>query len=237
MGLFGFGGSKVDKHVKKLTNAWVQTVERKRAAELLADMGTDEALYGLLKRFTFRTEASIVDEDEKRLVFELVVGAGEAAIAPIERFVSEHDAVYWPLKALGELAGLEAAVALLLRALDKASSVDLRRNEQRAQLVANLRDFPHPDIQSRLATLCHDDDEQVRTMALDGIMTYGKDVALPLIMERVLHPDETAAVRAVLFEQLVDSGWDLKPWKAQVLEREVLPAFYRIGGKGVLERA
>ena len=201
MGLFGFGGSKVDKHVKKLTNAWVQTVERKRAAELLADIGTDEALFALLKRFTFRTEASIVDEDEKRLVFDLLVGAGETAIAPIERYVSEHDAVYWPLKALRELAGLEAAVALLLRALDKASSVDLRRNEQRAQLVANLRDFPHPDVQARLATLCHDDDEQVRTMALDGIMTYGEEVALPLIMERVLHPDETAAVHAVLFEQ------------------------------------
>jgi len=237
MGLFGFGGSKVDKHTKKLTNAWVQTVERKRAAELLAEIGSDEAFYGLLKRFTFRTEASIVDEDEKRLVFDLIVGAGSPTIPAIERFVSEHDAVYWPLKALKEIAGLDAAVELLCRALDKASSMELRRNEQKAQLVANLRDFPHPKIQERLVALCHDDDEQVRVMALDGLQTYGEEVALPVIMERVLHEEETAAVRAVLFEQLVDQAWVIKKWKAQILEREVMPPMYRIGGKGVLERS
>ena len=70
MGLFGFGGSKVDRYVKKLTNAYVQTHERVRMLDLLAETGTDEALYGILKRFTYRTEASIVDEDEKELAFK-----------------------------------------------------------------------------------------------------------------------------------------------------------------------
>lgn len=237
MGLFSFGGSKVDKHVKKLTNPWVQTVERKRCAEVLVEIGTDEALFGLLKRFTFRTEGSITDEDEKQLVFDLLVGVGPSAIPAIERFVSENDAVYWPLKALKELAGLEPAVQLMLRALDKTEENAVRVNEHRTQLVANLRDFPHPLIEARLLKLCHDPYEEVRTMALDGISTYGEEVGAPVTIERLLHEDETASVRAVIFELLVDSEWDLSKWKSEIVASGLLPTFYRIGKKGALERA
>ena len=165
MGLFGFGGNKVDGYVKKLTNAYVQTHERIRMLELLYEMGTDEAILGILKRFTFRTEASIVDEDEKELAYKLLVRSGSSAILPIERFVDGHEAVYWPIKALCEIAGIDAAVDLLLKVLDRSQERSGRVNEQKTQLVSNLRDFNHPRVLERLHQLVADEDEDVRIMA------------------------------------------------------------------------
>ena len=237
MGFFGFGGSKVDRYVKKLTNGYAQTHERIRMLELLADMGTDEAIYGLLKRFTYRTEASIVDEDEKEIAFKFLVQAGASAIPPIQRFVSENDAVYWPIKALREIAGMDSAVALLLSALDRAEGKGGRVNEQKIQLVSNLRDFNHPKVLERLQTLVTDEVEDVRIMAMDGLLTYGEDVALQPAVRLLLDPDEASRIKMVLLEQLIDLEWSLDPWREQFEEQDLLPYPYRIAANGCCERA
>ncbi len=238
MGLFGIGGGggKLARHEKKLTNAYIQTAERKRIMAVLADMQSEDALSVLLKRFTYRTEGSIVDEEEKELAYHYLMEAGPRAIGPIERFVAENDGVYWPLKALRSLAGDEHAVELLLGALDRASLLDNRVNEQKAQLVSNLRDFPHPKVRDRLVELTKDEDDDVRIMALDGLMTYGKDDALGIIVERILDPEESLRTKSVLYEQLVDLEWPLTDWVEQLEEAAVLPQHYRVGGGDKLVR-
>ena len=237
MGLFGFGGNKVDRYIKKLTNAYVQTHERTRMMELLAEMGTDEAILGILKRFTFRTEASIVDEDEKELAYRFLVSAGSSAILPIERFVDSHEAVYWPIKALHEIAGIDAAVDLLLKALDRSEERSGRVNEQKTQLVSNLRDFNHPRVLERLQLLVGDEDEDVRIMAMDGLLTYGEEVALQPAVRLLLDSEESARVKMVLLEQLIELQWSLKTWREQFEEQDLLPYPYRVGTSGLCERA
>ncbi len=242
MGLFGFGkkgggGGKVGRIEKRLMNKWGQTAERQRAMQMLADMGSKEALGALLKRFTYRTDGAICDEDEKRMAYELLLVAGEAAVAPIEDFVTKSDGVYWPLKALKEIIGMDRAVELLLRALDRAEEVATRRNEQKAQLVANLRDFPHPAVLERLKTLCSDANDDVRIMAVDGLLTYGEKDALPVLAERLIDPNETLRIHSVLFEQLVELGWSLAPWRETIDEAQVLPSHYRLSPKGRVVRA
>jgi len=237
MGFFGFGGNKVDRCVKKLTNAYVQTHERLRMLEMLSEIGTNDALYGILKRFTFRTEASIVDEDEKEIAFKHLVYAGPAAIGPIERFVGENDAVFWPIKALREIAGLDAAVDLILTALDRAEARSARVNEQKIQLVSNLRDFEHPRVLARLQVLVTDESEDVRIMAMDGLLTYGEDIALQPAARLLLDAEESPRVKMVLLEQLIDEGWSLGPWREQLEEQDLLPFPYRVGANGCCERA
>lgn len=239
MGWFGLGGktSKVDKLVKRLTNAYLQSHDRLRVMEQLAEMGTDEALFGLLQRFTYRTEASIVDEDEKETTFRLLVDAGTYATPSIERFVRERDAIYWPIKALKEIAGIDAAVELLLRALDHASQRDERVNEQKTQIVSNLRDFPHPLVQERLEQLVDDGDEEVRIMAIDGLLTYGPDVALGPAARRILDRSESPRVKTVIFESLIEQGWSLRPWQKQIEEGEALMGPYQLAADGRIVRA
>lgn len=229
-------GTKVERLVKKVKNAWIQPQERQRIMEQLADIGDDEALAGLCQRFTYRTEQTIVDEEEKRLGYQLLVGAGPASVAPIKRFVAEHDAVYWPLRALGEIAGSDLAVEFLLEALDRATERDIRQNDQRIQLVSNLRDFPHPKVQARLEELVTDADEEVRTMAIDALLAYGEDVGREPAVRRILDPDESPRVKSVVLEQLIEQGWSLEPWRDELEEEGVLPVPYVLGKDGTLTR-
>jgi len=240
MGLFGFGGKggKVARLEKKVMNKWGQAFERQRAMQTLAEMRTEESISALLKRFTYRTDGAIADEDEKRAAYELLLDAGELAAGPIERFVGQHDGVYWPLKALKEIVGIDRAVELLLKALDRAEKLSGRVNEQKVQLVSNLRDFPHPLVLERLKQLAHDRSDEVRIMAIDGLLTYGPDEALEVVAERLLDPEESPRLRSVVFEQLVELEWSLARWREALEEREgAIPGHYRLGPKGNVVRA
>jgi hypothetical protein len=250
MGWFGFGraaadsgdgkgaaNSKVDKLRRKATNAFGQAVDRQYAMKELYRIGTSEALEALLERYGVNASVSIVDQDEKRELYEWLVSAGEKAIAPIEAYVSRADGVYWPLKALREIAGLDRAVDAMLRALERAESVDIRVNEQRAQLVSNLRDFHHPRVLERLKGLCADPNDDVRMMALDGLITYGEAEALPIVAQRLVSADENHRIRSVLFEQLVEHGWSLSSWRAEIESSGVLPGHYAFGSGDAIVRA
>lgn len=235
-----FGGkraTKVDRLVTKLMNGYSQTHERVRAMEILADVGTDESLFGILQRFTYRTEASIVDEEEKEVAYQLLCQSGAAAIPPIQRFVKSQDAVYWPLKALREIAGIDMAVDLLLLALDRADDVDTRVNKQKVELVSNLRDFPHPRVQARLLGYAEDPDEECRVLAIDGLIVYGEEVALPAAAARLLDPEEVPRVKMVILEQLIENEWSLSKWRDALTEGEFLPFPYQIGARGMVIRA
>jgi ferritin-like metal-binding protein YciE len=238
MGLFGFGKktSKVDKLVKKLTNAYLQTHDRIRVMEQLYDLGTDAALYGLLQRFTYRTEQSIVDEDEKETTYRMLVDAGIRAQPPIERFIAKHDTVYWPLRALRDIVGLDETVDVIMRALDETEGLDQRVNDHKTQLVSNLRDFPHARVEAKLVALSEDPDEEVRIMAVDGLLTYGPESALPPAARRILDADESPRVKTVILETLVEKGWSLGPWKKLLEESGGLPVPYRLSADGRIER-
>jgi hypothetical protein len=202
----------------------------------LADLGTDEALAGLLQRFTYQTEASIVDQDEKETACNLLVDVGVTAVPAIERFINFSDAVYWPLKALKTIVGLEHTVGILLAALDKADGLDMRVNERKIQLVSNLRDFPHPLVEARLVSLAEDLDEDVRIMAVDGLLTYGPESALTAIARCLLDASESPRVKTVILEQLIELDWSLAPWRAQLDEAEVLPIPYELTQDGRIQR-
>ncbi|MEC9072485.1 MAG: HEAT repeat domain-containing protein, partial [Myxococcota bacterium] len=166
----------------------------------------------------------------------LLVDAGPASVPPIERFVNFSDAVYWPVKALKEIVGTDHAVGVLLAALDNADGLDQRVNERKTQIVSNLRDFPHPRVEERLVALCDDPDEDVRIMAVDGLLTYGPESALSSIARRLLDGEESPRVKTVILEQLIELDWSLAPWRAQLDEAGGLPIPYELTHDGRIQR-
>src|SRR5436853_768952 len=71
--LSGGKGGAVQKTVARANNKNAQSVDRFRALEQLRDDGSDEAIAGLLRRFSFNYDKSIEDEQEKEWVHDTII--------------------------------------------------------------------------------------------------------------------------------------------------------------------
>src|SRR5436305_11924890 len=91
---------QIEKLVKRLTEPGGENSPRIEAAERLAEWGTPESLYALLKRFTISSKVMTQDVEEKRMVVEMLVEKGNDAVDPILKFLSTHHHVEWPVQAL-----------------------------------------------------------------------------------------------------------------------------------------
>jgi hypothetical protein len=64
-------------NIQRAINKYSQSGDRYKAMEALASEGSDEALYGLMRRFGMMYDKSIEDEQEKEWVFDTLVSKGE----------------------------------------------------------------------------------------------------------------------------------------------------------------
>src|SRR2546423_10427832 len=101
---------QIDKLVKRLTEPQGEDAPRIEAAERLAEGGTPDALYALLKRFTISSKVITQDIEEKRMVVRMLVEKGSDAVEPILPFLGTHHHVEWPVQALSEILPPEALV-------------------------------------------------------------------------------------------------------------------------------
>src|SRR5438034_11760297 len=94
---------QIEKLVKRLTEPGGEDGPRIEAAERLAEWGTPESLYALLKRFTISSKVMTQDIEEKHMVVEMLVEKDRDAIEPILRFLRTHHHVEWPVRALSRI--------------------------------------------------------------------------------------------------------------------------------------
>src|SRR5262245_2874638 len=119
MGLFdllskeGRAKSALERAKKKVMNSFLQSPDRFAAMEKLRDIGTEEALYGLAKRFSFVYDKGIEDEQEKEWVESTLVAAGENAVGAVRRFLLEADTVSYPLRVLEKIAQKERVLTIV----------------------------------------------------------------------------------------------------------------------------
>jgi HEAT repeat protein len=250
MGFFGklFGGgddageegaTKGDKQIlklqKKLMNKYVQTNDRKRVISILSEIGSDEALTALLGRFKYVTDGSIVDEDEKELVYEIIRSKGPAVIPVLRRFISSEVNIYWPLRALTEIGGDEAAVETLLEALNGINDRFDRSMERMTNLVSCFRDYDQPAVLDKLIELVSDDSEEVRFLSVDGLTTFAEhSKAVDAIMDRLVDDEETGRVKTYIMDTLIENRWNVKKYKKQLADK--LPESYFVDDTGVIQR-
>ena len=104
-----------------------QTYDRMDAIDALAKLSSKESVTALLKRFTFYSDPSMVDQQEKESAFVSVVEMGEIAIEPVVAFCEKADSLTWPLKILTELLEPDGFLEAALDLLD-ARDTDYTRN-------------------------------------------------------------------------------------------------------------
>ena len=242
MGLFDFFKSDakqsraVARWSKKLMEKYQQTAERKRAIEALTSIGTEEAVVALLQRYTYRTEQTIVDEDEKRMVYECVVSLGDKAVDGLKAYIEAQSALYWPVKALSEIVGQDEGAAIVLTALEGVPDSFGGNALRRPQLVDNLRGFAEVErVHKTLIVLLQDEDEEVVLRAIDALAAREDDPDVPLQIVPVMMREETSIrLRTLILELIIEKGWNVKRFKKAL--GDVLPESYFIDGVGVIRR-
>jgi HEAT repeat protein len=225
---------QIEKVVKRLTEPGGEDGPRRDAAIRLAEWGTPDALYGLLKRFTISSNKLSEDIDEKQTVVRMLVEKDRDAIEPILRFVSTHHQVEWPIQALSQILPREELIPKLVSALEKVAAASaFTPPEHKSDLIRAMRGYVTPEIASVLRQFLSDDDDDVRIAAIEAISEVGEEVREPLL-ESYLEAEDRPRIRIKILETFSDREWPVKGYRPKV--EQALPEGFYITAKGQIRR-
>jgi hypothetical protein len=238
MGLFGLFGSKEEREqgalrklARKVTERYGPPENRQKVIEQLGEMGTPAALSTLCLRFTVRAEPGITDDEEKETVRRILVEAGEAAVAPIESFVSgQEEGVAWGLRVLAEIAPPEKVVEVVVRELTHLGKVYTRDPEKKLVLLTWLREHhagaASADLESALLPLLEDFSDDVRITATRVLVALSPgEKARDALIQLLLRDRDNARVRGEVLEAMAALGADVKGHRPTVETLLVEPFF------------
>ena len=225
---------QIEKLVKRLTEPGGENGPRIEAAERLAEWGTPDALFGLLKRFTISSNVMTQDVEEKRMVVRMLVEKDREAVEPILRFLRTHHNVEWPVQALSEILPREELVPKLVEILEKVAAASaFTPPEHKADLIGAMRGHVTPEIASVLRQFLSDDDDDVRIAAIEALSEVGEAVREPLL-EAFLEAYERPRIRIKIAEVFAEREWPVKGFRPKI--EETLPEGFHLTAKGLVRR-
>lgn len=238
MALFGLFGSREErdrgalrKLAKKITEKYGPPENRQRAIAQLGEMGTADALATLCLRFTVRAEPGIADDEEKRMTSDILAEAGEAAVAPLARFVREQEeGVAWGLRALARVSGQAKVLEVVVAEIARLGTVYTRDPEKKIVLLTWLKEHhagaSSAAVEDALLPLLEDFSDDVRiaaTRALVGVSPGEK--ARDALIQLLLRDRDNARVRGEVLEAMAALGADVKGHRPTVETLLVEPFF------------
>jgi len=225
---------QIDRLVKKLTEPGGEEAPRIEAAERLAEWGTPDALYALLKRFTISSKVITQDIEEKRMVVRMLVAKGQDAVEPILRYLKAHHNVEWPIQALAQILPREELVPKLVEALEQVAAASaFTPPEHKADLIRAMRGHVTPEIAKVLREFLLDDDDDVRIAAIEAIAEVGEEVRERLL-EAFLEASDPPRIRIKIAEVFADHEWPVKGFRPKIEEN--LPGGFHLTSKGLIRR-
>jgi HEAT repeat protein len=238
MGLFGLFGSKeqrdkatLRKLAKKVTERYGPPENRQKAIEQLGELGTPEALETLCRRFTVRVEPGITDDEEKASARQILVEARDAAVGPVERFVTEQEeGVAWGLRVLSEVAPAAKVVEVVLRELSRLGRTYTRDPDKKLTLLTWLREHHAgaggAEVEAALLPLLEDFSDDVRISAARALASLAPgEPARDALIQLLLRDRDNARVRGEVLDALAALGADVKGHRPSVEALLVEPFF------------
>ena len=225
------GDPHAQKAGLKLINKNTETGTRYAAAETLADIGTDEAIYCLLQRFTVVIGTAIPDEDEKKFVYKKIRSFGKAAIDPIIKFLQNKEHPAQALELLREITSEEEYINKLLELIETFDPYFSKYPEKKIQTFKILQSSRDERLIDALKNFLDDDDDDVQIAALKALAAQGnEEKTREILLELILEAEERPRVRLAACESMVELGWKVKGYRKQI--NNVLPDRFYIDSKG-----
>ena len=153
--MFGWFGKKsdaqlIERHAQVVANKRAQAPDRWDAIQALSQLrvqATKDAardrivaiVAALLPRFTYYTDPTITDQEEKDLAFRVILDGGADGVPAIRTFMQRSEALIWPLKMLDRLLGPEEVIGELLALLEPMDTEYQRDPPAQAPAPAGAR--------------------------------------------------------------------------------------------------
>lgn len=200
MGIFdllskeGRAKSTLERSLKRTNDRFIQSPERFAAMEKLREHGSEEAIYGLVRRFGFVYDKTIEDEQEKEWVQETLAALGDRAFEPVKRFILEGETISHPLNVLERIAPTDKVLAVIDELSKREEPGYTRHPQKKIQFLTWLGEWKGAEpaeVARRIVPYLADFDETVRFTAVDSL-AHQKDeaVARGPLLDALLRPEE-----------------------------------------------
>ncbi len=220
-------------NIQRAINKYSQSGDRYKAMEALAIEGSDQAIYGLLRRFGMMYDKSIEDEQEKEWVFDTLVSKGESALPSVRRYLAAADSVSWPLRVLQKIApDKDAEVAVIAEALARHEPGYERDPTKKIQLIRHLGLMKHKKSPELVAPYLADMDEGVRFATVEALLVLkNEEAARDRLLELfVSEGEESLRLRIRIADGFADLGWLVQGYRSSVEKK--LPDGFHLDREG-----
>jgi HEAT repeat protein len=226
-----------DKNIERAINKNAQSLDRIRALEALASDGSDEALYGLLRRFGVVYHKTIEDEQEKDWVFETLLEKGKAALPAIRRYMLSADSISWPLRLLEKIADPDESLVALKEVIARNEPGYDRDPTKKIQLLHHLGHFEHPEAPGLAAPYLGDMDEGVRYATVEALLAHKREEVArePLLKIFASDEEESRRIRLKICEGFVERGWKVGAAERPGVEKH-MPETFQIDRDGHIKK-
>lgn len=183
----------LQKTIEKATNKLAQQVDRWGSLEQLKKDGSEEALFGLCKRFGITSSKAVEDEQEKNWVVEALVEKDALALAPLVRYMKSAEQLSFPLRVLERIAPRDKVLEVADQLFASEPPGYVRMPERRIDLIRWFSEWKQgtdEEIVQRLTPYVTDFDENVRFTAIDGLGHHDAIMIVAPLVDALVRPEE-----------------------------------------------
>ena len=196
----------LQKTIERATNKLSQQPDRWAALEKLKEDGSDEALFGLCKRWGIVSNKAVEDEQEKQWVVDTLVAAGPKALPPLVKYMKGSDQLSFPLRVVERVADHDKVLEIADQLFASEPPGYVRMPDRRIDLIKWFSEWKggtDEEIVSRLTPYVTDFDENVRFAAIEGM--NGRDpakIGAPLAAAFLRPDEESGRIKRTILEVL-----------------------------------
>jgi HEAT repeat protein len=224
------------RNVERAVNKHAQSVDRMKALEALANDGSTDALYGLLRRFGMHYHKSIEDEQEKEWAFDALVAKGNSGLPAVRRYLISADSISWPLRLLAKIADKNEELAALEEVLARHEPGYERDPTKKIQLLNHLGAFKHEKAAPLVVPYLKDMDEGVRFAAVEALIRQKREEIArePLLELFVDDAEESLRIRLRICDGFAELGWLVHGHRGGVEKK--LPDAFQLDREGHIKK-
>ena len=229
----------LQKNCAKAANKKIKPDDRRPALHDLLVDGSDEAIEGLLRRFTFNYDLNIVmDEEEKNYVYEGLLAIGDNILPVVRKHLKTAPTLSWGMRLVDDLCDHEAVWVVLEGVLEDFDPEYERDPSRKIQLMTFLGEFSDERAVDALIPFLGDHDETVRYVTVESLFKQGQEQARQELLKLLVdEEEESLRIKNRIIEGMIEHGWRVKGFRGSV-EKLLAADFpeYAVDGKSRLRQ-